>query len=60
MELVSLVIQSAVGFLFLINFICLLLLNRKRETQTKAKWILSLACIFVGVFLLGYILCKIL
>lgn len=54
MEIVSMVIQF-VGLIFAIYGIWSLLSNRKKEEHAKEKFVLSLVCILVGIFLLGYV-----
>lgn len=60
MEIVSVVIKSCIGLVFAIYGICSLLSNRKKREQTERKFVLSLVCILVGIFLLGYAACQIL
>ena len=54
METISLAIQSCIGLIFAIYGIYILLTNRKKGKQTISKFVLALACILVGIFLLGY------
>ena len=54
MEIVSVVIQCFIGLIFTIYGIWSLLSNRKKGEQAKGKFVLSLVCILVGIFLLGY------
>mgnify|MGYP007133031023 FL=1 len=55
MEIVSVVIQCFIGLIFAIYGIWSLLSNRKKGEQAKGKFVLSLVCILVGIFLLGYV-----
>ena len=56
MEIVSAVIQCFVGLVFATYGIWSLLSIRKKREQAKGKFVLSLVCILVGIFLLGYAL----
>ncbi len=58
MEILSLVIQCCIGFLFAIYGIYSIFSNRKKEKQTKDKFVLALVCILAGIFLLGYAMCS--
>ena len=58
MEIVSVVIQCFIGLIFTIYGIWSLLSNRKKGEQAKGKFVLSLVCILVGIFLLGYAVCQ--
>lgn len=60
MEIVSVVIQCFIGLIFAIYGIWSLLSNRKKGEQAKEKSVLSLVCILVGIFLLGYVTYQIL
>ena len=60
MEIVSVVIQCFIGLIFVIYGIWSLLSNRKGGEQAKGKFVLSLVCILVGIFLLGYVAYQIL
>ena len=60
MEIVSVVIQCFIGLFFAIYGIWSLLSNRKKGEQAKGKFVLSLVCILVGIFLLGYVAYQIL
>ena len=60
MEIVSVVIQCFIGLIFTIYGIWSLLSNRKKGEQAKGKFVLSLVCILVGIFLLGYVAYQIL
>lgn len=55
MEIVSVVIQSCIGLVFAVYGICSLLSKQKKREQTERKFALSLVCILVGIFLLGYV-----
>lgn len=55
MEKVGLVIQSAIGSIFFIYGIYVLLSNRKKEKQTRNNFVFSLVYILVGIFLLGFV-----
>ncbi len=60
MEIVSVVIQCFVGLIFAIYGIWSLFSIRKKRGQVKGKFVLSLVCILVGIFLSGYVAYQIL
>ncbi len=60
METIILAIQSCIGLIFGVYGICLLLSNRKKEKQTRVKFVLSFAYILVGIFLFGFVVYQIL
>jgi len=59
MEIVTLVIQICIGLGFAVYGICALLRNRGKQLE-RGKFVLFLVCVFVGIFLSGHVVYRIL
>ena len=57
MEIRSMIIRGCIGAIFAIySLVSILIYYKKRENRKKENLVLSLVCIFVGIFLLGHII----